>query len=70
LIRFVRADLPGLGARVGRIVDSDTVHVLDHDDPLRAIRGAGETVRTVPLVGLELLPPIEAAEIWCARRHL
>jgi 2-dehydro-3-deoxy-D-arabinonate dehydratase len=66
LIRFLRADFPGLGARVGQIVDRETVRVLDHDHPLRAIRGEGETEQTVPLAGLDLLPPIEAPEIWCA----
>jgi 2-dehydro-3-deoxy-D-arabinonate dehydratase len=66
LIRFLRADFPGLGARVGEIVDGETVRVFDHDDPLRAIRGVGETEQTVPLAGLDLLPPIEAPEIWCA----
>jgi 2-dehydro-3-deoxy-D-arabinonate dehydratase len=66
LNRFLRASFPGLGARVGHVVDAETIQVLDHDDPLAAIRGEGEVERTVPLVGLELLPPIEAPEIWCA----
>jgi 2-dehydro-3-deoxy-D-arabinonate dehydratase len=66
LIRFLRADFAGLGPRVGRIVDAETVEVLEHDEPLRAIAGEGETVDTVSLAGLDLLPPIEAPEIWCA----
>jgi 2-dehydro-3-deoxy-D-arabinonate dehydratase len=66
LIRFLRAAIPGLGSRVGRLVDPRTVAVLDHDDPLAALRGDGETEQTVPLAGLDLLPPVEAPEIWCA----
>jgi 2-dehydro-3-deoxy-D-arabinonate dehydratase len=65
LSRFVRAQLPRLGARVGR-VEGETVSVLDHDDPLAALRGEGETVRTETLAELDLLPPIHAPEIWCA----
>jgi 2-dehydro-3-deoxy-D-arabinonate dehydratase len=66
LIRFLRAVFPELGARVGQVVDPETVWVLDHDDPLAALRGDGEIERTVPLAGLDLLPPVEAPEIWCA----
>jgi 2-dehydro-3-deoxy-D-arabinonate dehydratase len=66
LIRFLRADFAGLGPRVGQIVDRETVSVLEHDEPLRALAGEGEIVETVPLAGLRLLPPIEAPEIWCA----
>jgi 2-dehydro-3-deoxy-D-arabinonate dehydratase len=66
LIRFLRADIAGLGPRVGRFVDGGTIDVLEHDDPLRAIAGDGEIVETVPLAGLDLLAPIEAPEIWCA----
>jgi 2-dehydro-3-deoxy-D-arabinonate dehydratase len=66
LIRFLRAVVPDVGTRVGRLVDPETVAVLDHDDPLAALRGEGETERTVPLAGLDLLPPVEAPEIWCA----
>jgi 2-dehydro-3-deoxy-D-arabinonate dehydratase len=40
--------------------------VLDHDDPLAAIGGAGAAVATAALAELELLPPVEAPEIWCA----
>ncbi len=43
-----------------------TSSLLDHDDPLAAIRGEGTVTATVPLAGLALLPPIEAPEIWCA----
>jgi 2-dehydro-3-deoxy-D-arabinonate dehydratase len=64
LIRFVRATVDG-APRVGRI-DGDSVDLLNHDDPLAAIRGEGTVTATVPLAGLELLPPIEAPEIWCA----
>jgi 2-dehydro-3-deoxy-D-arabinonate dehydratase len=66
LIRLLRADFAGFGPRVGKLVDGDTVAVLDHDEPLRAIAGDGEVVTTVPLDGLDVLPPIEAPEIWCA----
>jgi 2-dehydro-3-deoxy-D-arabinonate dehydratase len=65
LIRTLRAELPGLGPRVGRL-DGDVVELLDHDDPLAALRGEGRVERTVPLAGLDLLPPIVAPEIWCA----
>jgi 2-dehydro-3-deoxy-D-arabinonate dehydratase len=37
--------------------------VLDHDDPLSAIRGVGAVVDLRPGT---LLPPIHAPEIWCA----
>jgi 2-dehydro-3-deoxy-D-arabinonate dehydratase len=64
LTRFVRVDTDR-GARVGRW-DDDTVEVLDHDDPLAALRGSGEVVAREPLAGLRLLAPIYAPEIWCA----
>jgi 2-dehydro-3-deoxy-D-arabinonate dehydratase len=64
LIRFVRAVVDG-SVRVGR-VDGETVELLDHDDPLAAIRGEGTVTSTAPLEGLALLAPIEAPEIWCA----
>jgi 2-dehydro-3-deoxy-D-arabinonate dehydratase len=66
LIRFVRADFTGFGPRVGKIVDEQTIGVLEHDEPLLAIAGEGEIVATVPMAALDLLPPIEAPEIWCA----
>jgi 2-dehydro-3-deoxy-D-arabinonate dehydratase len=52
-------------ARVGRL-DGDTVEVLDHDEPLRALAGEGAVTGSVALAEAELLPPIEAPEIWCA----
>ncbi len=51
--------------RVGRLGDAGAVEVLDHDDPLAALRGEGEVVsRAHERDGL--LPPVEAPEIWCA----
>jgi 2-dehydro-3-deoxy-D-arabinonate dehydratase len=64
LTRIVRA-LTSEGPRAGRL-DGDTVALLDHDDPLAALRGEGSVVSTATLSTLELLPPIEAPEIWCA----
>jgi 2-dehydro-3-deoxy-D-arabinonate dehydratase len=64
LTRVVRA-LTSEGPRAGRL-DGDTVALLDHDDPLAALRGEGDVVSTATLSALELLPPIEAPEIWCA----
>jgi 2-dehydro-3-deoxy-D-arabinonate dehydratase len=64
LRRFVRVDTDR-GVRVGRL-DGDTVEVLDHDDPLAALRGSGEVVAREPLADLHLLAPIHAPEIWCA----
>jgi 2-dehydro-3-deoxy-D-arabinonate dehydratase len=61
-VRLVTAD----GPRVGRLDDSDMVEVLDHDEPLRAIAGVGRGTTRIPLADVELLPPIEAPEIWCA----
>jgi len=64
LTRVLRART-GEGSRTGRL-DGDTVELLDHDDPLAALRGEGAIVTTAPFSTLELLPPIEAPEIWCA----
>jgi 2-dehydro-3-deoxy-D-arabinonate dehydratase len=64
LKRFVRVDTDR-GARVGRL-DGENVELLDHDDPLAALRGSGEVVASMPLAGLPLLAPINAPEIWCA----
>ena len=51
--------------RVGRLGDDGAVEVLDHDDPLAALRGEGKVVaRASERNGL--LPPVEAPEIWCA----
>ena len=59
--RFVRVETER-GSRVGRL-DGETVEVLDHDDPLKALRGVGEPEE---LAALGLLAPIHAPEIWCA----
>ena len=64
MIRLVRARVEN-GARVGR-VRGDSFDLLDHDDPLAALRGEGAVERTDELAGLALLPPIEAPEVWCA----
>src|SRR5439155_18526856 len=61
---FVRVDTDA-GTRVGRW-DGETVEVLDHDEPLRALRGEGEVVATMPAASARLLAPIRAPEIWCA----
>ena len=59
--RFVRVATDD-GARVGAW-DGETVDVLDHDDPLVALRGVGQPVE---LVAGTMLPPVHAPEIWCA----
>jgi 2-dehydro-3-deoxy-D-arabinonate dehydratase len=64
LSRFVRA-LTEAGPRVGRL-EGESVQLLDHDDPLAALRGEGRTESTAHLSTLQLLTPIEAPEIWCA----
>lgn len=65
MIRYVRAQVDGIGPRVGRM-DGNDVDLLDHDDPLAALRGEGEVMGRQGLDRLRLLPPIEAPEIWCA----
>ena len=65
LTRFVRVRHDS-GARVGLLDADGHVDLLDHDDPLRAIRGDGEVVQRLDWVDVSLLPPIEAPEIWCA----
>ncbi len=65
MIRFVRARTDEGVARVGRI-EGELVSLLDHDEPLAALRGEGSVERVVPLASLVLLPPVEAPEIWCA----
>jgi 2-dehydro-3-deoxy-D-arabinonate dehydratase len=61
LIRFVRVQTED-GARVGRW-DGENVEVLDHDDPLAALRGVGDPE---PHASIGMLAPIHAPEIWCA----
>jgi 2-dehydro-3-deoxy-D-arabinonate dehydratase len=65
LTRVVRARHDGT-ARAGRVVDGDRVELLDHDDALAALAGQGGVAATASLAELDLLPPIEAPEIWCA----
>jgi 2-dehydro-3-deoxy-D-arabinonate dehydratase len=65
LTRVVRARHDGT-ARAGRLADGDVVELLDHDDALAALAGRGDVVATAPLADLDLLPPIDAPEIWCA----
>ena len=64
MLKYVRVALDS-GARVARL-DGDVVEILDHDEPLRAIAGAGTVTRTAQLESVSLLPPVEAPEIWCA----
>ena len=61
MIRFVRVQTER-GPRVGRW-DGETVEVLDHDDPLAALRGVGTPE---PVASLRMLAPIHAPEVWCA----
>ena len=65
LMRVVRALDEGV-PRCGRLRDDDVVELLDHDEPLAALRGSGTLVREAPARELRLLPPVEAPEIWCA----
>ena len=51
---------------VARLHEDDTVEILDHDEPLAALAGRGTPVATAALAEVELLPPIDAPEIWCA----
>ena len=64
--RYVRIRRPDGSPRVGRLVDDDSIDVLDHDDPLAALSGAGRVVERIRLADAELLPPIVVPEIWCA----
>lgn len=59
--RFVRVET-ARGPRVARDEDGAS-EVLDHDHPLAAIAGRGESSHLEPG---PLLPPVEAPEIWCA----
>jgi len=61
-----RVEIDGVGTRVGRVEGEDVVALLDHDDPLAAIRGEGEVTGHWDLDQLHLCPPIRAPEIWCA----
>jgi 2-dehydro-3-deoxy-D-arabinonate dehydratase len=65
LTRVVRVRHAGT-VRAGWLQPDDAVAVLDRDDALAALQGDGTVVAEVPLAELELLPPIEAPEIWCA----
>ncbi len=62
MIAFVRVETER-GPRVGRSEDGGAIEVLDHDDPLAALRGEGTSE---PLAVQGMLPPIHAPEIWCA----
>jgi 2-dehydro-3-deoxy-D-arabinonate dehydratase len=64
LRRFVRVAKDG-GACVG-CLDGEAIELLDHDDPLAALAGVGETVERIAASDAALLPPIDAPEIWCA----
>ena len=61
MIRFARVQTER-GPRVARW-DGETVEVLDHDDPLAALRGVGKPEQ---LASLHMLAPIHAPEVWCA----
>ena len=62
--RFARVATEA-GPRVA-VVGEDAYAVLDHDDPLAAIRGEGATTTEIPKAAARLLPPIVAPEIWGA----
>jgi 2-dehydro-3-deoxy-D-arabinonate dehydratase len=61
LIAVVRVETER-GPRAGRW-DGETIEVLDHDDPLAALRGEG-SAENLAVHGM--LPPVHAPEIWCA----
>ena len=61
MIRFVRVQTER-GPRVARW-DGEVGEVLDHDDPLAALRGEGTSES---LAAQHLLAPIHAPEVWCA----
>jgi 2-dehydro-3-deoxy-D-arabinonate dehydratase len=72
--RFIRVSRNGSAPSVA-VVEGPTLRVLDHDEPLAALRGEGAAVETLPIAdpdslelfdGLRLEPPICAPEIWCA----
>jgi 2-dehydro-3-deoxy-D-arabinonate dehydratase len=62
LKRFYRVESEA-GPHVAREGAGGVLEVLDHDDPLAAVRGEGAPSG---LRAGSLLPPIEAPEIWCA----
>jgi 2-dehydro-3-deoxy-D-arabinonate dehydratase len=61
LSTFVRVQTER-GPRVGRL-DGEIIEVLDHDDPLAALRGSGAP-EALAVQGM--LAPIHAPEVWCA----
>jgi 2-dehydro-3-deoxy-D-arabinonate dehydratase len=61
LIRLARVETER-GPRVARW-DDQIDEVLDHDDPLAALRGVGTVESLEPR---HLLAPIHAPEVWCA----
>lgn len=65
MTRVVRVRHDGV-ARAAVVSPDDTVVILDHDDPLAALRGEGNARASLPLASAELLPPVAAPEIWCA----
>lgn len=64
VVRVLRAEHDGEARAC--VLDGDTLDILDHDDPLAALRGGGEVVAHCPLAGARLLAPIVAPEVWCA----
>lgn len=62
--RFVRLLHEGR-PHVGRLADDGGLEILDHDDPLAALRGEGAVVARAAQAG-SLLSPVHAPEIWCA----
>jgi 2-dehydro-3-deoxy-D-arabinonate dehydratase len=64
LRRFVRLVHDGR-PHVARLGDDGQVEVLEHDDPLAALRGEGAVVAIVAAPAA-LLAPVHAPEIWCA----
>jgi 2-dehydro-3-deoxy-D-arabinonate dehydratase len=61
LVRLLHEGRP----HVGRLAEDGGVEILDHDDPLAALRGEGAVVARAPQAW-SLLPPVHAPEIWCA----
>lgn len=65
MTRVVRVFFDGM-SRAGHLANDDIVEILDHDDPLAALREQGEVIATASLDAVELLTPVEAPEIWGA----